>query len=863
MRPDRIGPLICLLLVLLNAAAVAQPRQETLPNGLRVVVERFPAAPVVAVRLFVHTGSAWEGQYAGCGISHLVEHCADHASAKFTAEQIRAARARLGETTNAFTSKEATWYVYTTSADKWQEALELVADYVLAPALSPETVQQEQATIQHEIQQGEDEPGRVIWDLFGQTLLRQHPARLPIIGYSAALAGLTPQDAQAYHRARYAPENVVLSVVGDLDAEEVLARAREILGAYPPRATLPTPLPIEPPLEAPRETVREKPGLQRAYLILGWRGVSISSPDMYPLDLLAQILGGGETSRLVGRLKHAEGLVDDISAGDHTPFYDAGAFVISATFAPEKLEEVRAALLREVRRVREQGVTQTEADRARQQMKAAKVFSQQTAEGRANSLGFDLLLTGDAQFTERYLERMEKVTPAQVQAAARRYLDPEVYALAVLRPPLPAGPERPAGPTLKEPRSEKITLDNGLRAIINSQPGSGALQVLSATLGGLRLDPADRPGLGRFTGEMLVRGAAGRSRAQIAEALESRGASLGPFSGRNTVGLTGQALAEDAELLVRLWADCLRRPTFPETEVESVRQETLAVLAQKEESTFSVADLLLRGVLFPQHPYRGPSEGTAEAVKAFTRQDLLSAHRALFSPRQTVLVLAGDVTRESARSLVERHFGDWRNPTPPPGAPPLDAPLAHRLERTVHREQNQALIFYGWNGPRLTDSDLPVWNVLFAHLGSHSGQDPLFTPLRSAGLVYAAGAFLQAGLDPGNAVVYAATDPAKATDCRSRLEAAIRGVQEQLLSTDQLARAQDALLTEQALALADPASRAQTQALDELYGLGYDYYLGAADRIRRVTAEQVQSLARQALALDRCAVVETRPATEE
>lgn len=850
-------------MVLLSGAALAQPRQETLPNGLRVVVERFPAAPVVAIRLLVHTGSAWEGNYAGCGISHLVEHCADHGSAKFSAEQIRAARARLGESTNAFTNKEATWYVYTTSADKWSQALELVADYVLAPTLSPETVKAEQAVIQHEIQQGQDDPGRVIWDLFSRTLLRQHPARLPIIGYSPALAGLTPQDVQAYHRARYAPENIVLSVVGDIEPEEVLAQAREILGAYPPRATLPTPLPAEPPLEARRETVQEKPGLQRAYLILGWRGVSIFSPDMYPLDLLAQILGGGETSRLVAQLKYAEALVDDLSVGNHTPFYDAGSFFISVTCAPQKVEQVRAAVLRELRRVREHGVTPTETDRARQQMKAAKLLGQQTAEGRADALGFDLLLTGDAQFTDRYLERMDKLTPAQVQAVARRYLDPEIYALAVLRPPLPSGRERPAGPAVKQPRSEKITLANGLRVIINTQPGSGVLQVLSATLGGLRLDPPDKPGLSRFTAQMLSRGAAGRSRAQIAEALESRGASLGSFSGRNTVGLTGQALAEDADLLVRLWADCLRWPTFPQGEIESVRQETLAALAQKEESTFAVADLLLRGMLFPQHPYRWPSEGTAEAVQAFTRQDLLSAYQALFSPRQTVLVLAGDVTREAARSLVERYFGDWQNPTLPPGAPALDAPLPQRLEQTVNRNQNQALIFYGWNGPRLTDPDLPVWSVLFSHLGSHSGQDPLFTPLRSAGLVYAAGAFLQAGLDPGNAVIYAATDPAKSADCRVHLEAAIRGVQNQPLSAEQLTQAQDALLTEQALALADPASRAQTQALDELYGLGYDYYLGAAARIRSVTAEQVQALARQVLALDRCAVLETRPAVEK
>ena len=859
MRRYLPGLFACFLLVLLAAAALADPVQRTLPNGLRVIVERFPAAPVVAVRFYVHTGSVWEGKYAGSGISHLVEHTVDHGSAKFTRQQIKEARALLGESTNAFTSQENTWYVYTTSADRLDLALETMADYVLAPTLAPEAVKQEQETILHEIQQDADEPGRVLWDLFDSTLYQQHPARLPIAGFAASLAALTPEDAQAYHRARYAPENVVLSVVGDLDPEKVLARATEILAAYPPRATLPTVLPAEPPLLARREIVRELPSVQRARLLMGWQGVNLFSPDMYPLDLLAQVLGRGDTSRLATRLKYAEGLVDDIGAGDDTPFYNAGAFIVSATFAADKLEAVKAGILREVRRVRDQGVTQAELDRARQQMQAAKVLSQQTADGRADSLGVDLLLTGDAQFTQHYLERMATVTPAQIQAAARKYLNPEIYALAAIRPPLPPGAQAPPSSTVKAARSEKLVLANGLRVIVNSQPGSGAIYALGAALGGLRLDPAGQPGLSNFMAELLPHGAAGRSREQIAARLEGRGASLDSFAGRDSVGLQGAAVAEDAGLLVSTLADCLRRPSFPEAEIDAVRAESLAALSQQEESTYTAIDLLLRGALFPQHPYRWPSKGTAQTLKSATRPDLVAAHRALVSPMQTVLVLAGDVTAEQARKLAEQYFGDWQLSPHPLTPPALDPPLTERLDRTVTRDQAQALLFYGWNGPRLSDPRAPVWGMLFSYLGAHSGMDPIFSPLRAAGLVYDAGAFLSAGFDPGDAVVYAATDPAKTGDCRTHLEAAIRGVQEQPLTTEQLTRTRESMLTDNALSLADPAERARRQGLDELYGRGYDYYLGYAERLGKVTVEQIQTLAREALALDKCAVIETRP----
>jgi zinc protease len=847
-----------LLIVLLAGAALAQPLQQTLPNGLRVVVDRFPAAPVVAVRFFVHTGSVWEGKWDGCGLSHLVEHSVDHASAKFTADQMDAMRAQLGEDTDAFTDQEKTWYVYTTSSDKVDLAIEMMGDFVLAPALTTEAVEQEIHTIPHEIQMDEDEPEDVIWDLFNATLFLRHPQRLPIAGYLPSFQTLTPDDVRAYHHARYAPENVVLSVVGDIDPQAVMAHAARVLSAYPRRATLPVTLPVEPPLLTTRTAVRERPGLPRTHLILGWRSVDLFSPDMYPLDLLAEILGSGETSRLVSRLQYTDRLVDEIDAGDLTPYYDAGEFVVSATCAPEKTAPVEAAILQEVRRVRDRGVTPAEVDRARRQMKAGKVFSEQTADGRADALGQDLLLTGDAEFTEHYLQRMDTVTPAQVQAAARQYLDPEVYAVAVLRPPLVAGAPQPEGPAAAEPRSEKLVLPNGLRVIVNSQPGSGALYVLAGALGGLRLDPPDQPVRSRFLADLLVRGAAGRTRAQIAARLEDHGASLAPFTERDLLGLSGQALTADSDMIVSQLADCLRRPDFPGTEVTGERDETLAALAQQEESPYTVTDLLARALLFPHHPYRWPEEGSAEAVSSFTRADLLTAQRALLSPRQTVLVLAGDVTRAQALRLAQQYFGDWQAPGSAPAPPALDPPLASRLERTVERPQEQAILWYAWRTPPVTDPALPAWSCLFGYLSGHSGLDPLFSPLRAAGLVYDAGAFFDPGLDPGDAVVYAATDPAKTADCRQRLEAVLRAVQQQPLTAEQLSRTKDTLLTEHALALAAPSDRARLQARDELYGRGWDYYRGFADRIGKVTAADVQQVAEE-LPLDKCVVVETRP----
>ncbi|HEY3398766.1 MAG TPA: pitrilysin family protein [Armatimonadota bacterium] len=857
-------PALCLLLVLLaTAVSSAAPLVKTLPNGLRVIVERFPAAPVAAVRLFVQTGSVYEGRFAGCGLSHLVEHSVEHGSALYTADQIRSVFGELGESRNAFTSQDDTWYVITTPAAGAEEALRVTADMVLAPLLTDEAVEEEKGVILHEMQMDEDEPNRVLWDVFNSTLLLQHPARLPIAGFRDQFTKLTGADARAYHRARYAPENVIAVVVGDFDAAAMMAQAEKILAAYPARATLPTPLPQEPPVLSRREAVREQPGLTRSRLLLGWHSVSLFENDMYPLDLLAGVLGRGETSRLGSRLQVRDKLVDQVWCGDDTPPYDPGAFVIGATFAPEKEAQVRAALLEEIVRVRDRGVTAEELARVRRQVRADKVFSSQTAEGRADALGSDLLLTGDVDFTTHYLERMDRVTPAQVQAAARKYLDPAVYTLALLRPPAaPATTVGSATPAAVS-SSTRVVLSNGLRVILTSRPGSGAVQMLTATAAGLRLEPTGQAGLSSFTAEMLTRGAQGETREALARTLEDHGATLSAYSGRNSVGLSGQALTEDADLLASRLANCLLRPAFPDTEIESLRQDVLASIAAQEEDPFYVGELLLGESVFPQHPYRNPQTGTAPSVKSLQRANLVDFHRAVFSPKGTVLVISGDLTREAGLHLAQKYFGGWQAAGQAPAAPALDPPLTAPVAQETERPQAQAMVLYGWRGPRLTDPDLPVWEVLFGVLNSQSPTGPVFPPLRQAGLAYVAGAGLIPGLDPGEALLYAATDAATVPQVRAGLDAAVRRLQDQPLSAETLAQTQQSLVASQALGLADPEAMDRSQALDELYGLGYEHYLRYPEDIRQVTAAQVQTLARATLDMTHSVVVVTRPVAKK
>jgi zinc protease len=848
------------LLIAASVGVYAQPVQRTLPNGLRLVVDRYAAAPLAAVRIYVNTGSVHEGRWTGAGISHLLEHVACHGGVKYQDDEVWKASREMGEGFGAYTSKSVTCYYVTTTADKVDLALDLLKDVVFYTAIAPEAVKQEQEVIVRENSKDENEPYRVLYDLFASTLFPTHPEHVPIGGDSTAMAACSAEDVRAYHRERYQPDNIVVSLVGNFDPNAMMRKAAEALSTVPRGYAVPAPLPVEPRPGSVRVQVRYKEDVQRAHLMLGWRSVASDSPDMYPLDVLAVMLGEGETSLLVGRLQNQQGLVDHIGCGNYTPTYDAGAFQIMATCDPAKIQQVREAILVEVARVGERGASPEQVRKAQKQVVAGKVFSDQTPEQRADSLGYGWLLYGDPSFSARYVEHIQQVTPEQVTSAARRYLHPGTYALAVLAPPgTPVIPvERFSTGTVSRP--SLFTLPNGLRVVFMPEPGSGSVQFTAVTLAGQSHEPERKAGVSPLTAQILTRGAGGRSQQDLATPLEACGAILSAGSGLNTVYFQGQALAEDADLLVRTAALEITRPDFPPAELEHLQRQTLAAIAAQQESPHLATRLLLDPLLFADSPYAFARTGTAETIQALSREDLLSFYRAAFHPHAIVLGLSGDLTLAQARSLVEKHFGPWKAPRGSLPALRPARPVTQRQVKTVSRPQNEAAVYYGWAGATITGADRFAWELLQNVLGATGTEDSLFLSLRNAGLVYDAGAYAEYGLLPAAFVVYAITEPGKVEVVQQRIEQVIRRLQDTPLTAEALAEAKNVVRSRHLAGQADPKDRLLTRALDETYGLGYDFMEKVSEKIDAVTAAQLRELALKHLDLERATVVITRPA---
>lgn len=840
--------------------AWAEPVVETLDNGCRLVVEVDRSRPVAAFRVYIGTGSIYEGPYLGGGISHFLEHTISEGSRSRTLDEIEAELNALGNAYNAYTTKDHTCYFATVASEDISRAIDVISEFVLFPTFPEEHVETQRGIIQREMAMGDDDPGRVIHHLLSETLFTTHPERYRIIGYPERFNELTRDDIVDYHRTTYVPDNMVVVAVGDFDGDAVLGQLRAIFGEATRRPQPAHELVSEPTQIAPRRRVEVDANLQRAYLRIAWPTVSIFNPDLYALDTLSSYLTGGESALLVRRLRDELGLVDGISSYSATPRHDAGYFAFGATLDPANLERVEEEIVAALDQVARRAPDRREIERVRRQVEAAEIFAQESAEGRASMLGSNLLIANDVDFGTRYLEGIRKVTPEQVRDVARRYFVPERMNVALLTPPTATEAVRADRTRTREARTHQRTLENGLTVVVRENHSVPAVSISTATLGGLRYETAENAGITALMAEMLVRGSQHHTRNELAERVDRLGGSLVPFSGRNSFGLNAHFMAGDLPAALELTLDALFRPTFPAEELERQRQLTLAAIERQGDDVQAFAFRELLSDLFTRHPYRFLPIGTAESVAALTAEDLRSFHQAWTRPSATAVVIAGDVDPAEAFAQVERLTKGIATDAPEPAPAPTEPPVAEPRERIIERPQQQAIVAYGFHGLAVNDPERDVLDVLDAVIsGSGMPGGRLHERLRGQQLVYFVHGSPILGLDPGAYVIYAGTAPETADTVREEIEAIVAAIATAPPTAEEMGLAKRAASISNLSGLETNSSLAQTIALDVIYGLGAENWESYDERLDAVTAEQVQALAQRLLDLERSVVVVTTP----
>jgi zinc protease len=856
---------------------------EVLDNGMTVIAKRVPS-PVVAVRAYAKTGGVYEGKWLGGGLSHLLEHLvAGGSNERRTEEQNRNLLQKIGNNSNAYTTYDHTCYYVNTTTEHLEEAVDLIAGWMLGAKITPTEYAREYEVVQRELEMNKGEPDNVFHKLTMMNRYRVNPTRVPVIGYQEVIQGLTRDDVYGYYKLTYQPNNLIFAVAGDIEPAKMLDVVRKNVSDTKPGRVFPHEIPPEPPVVAPRKLVASFPRLGQAKLELGFPSVRLDHPDLYALDLLATILGSGDSSILVEEIRDRQQIVSQISSWSDTPSFVDGTFVTSMELDADKIEQATKAVLEQLEKVKSQMLDESRIARAKTQMRVQHVRRKQTTEDIVANLATDLLGSGDPHFGEHYVERIQKVTPQQLQDVARRYIDQTKLLTTILLPAeaqqakgVPGASDVVRGRDGKQEKITRIPLDNGVTLLHKRIATTPLVEVRMYALGGILPEDEKTNGMGNLVMEMLPRGTKTRSAQQIAEFFDSIGGDLETTCGNNTWYWTMSCLKDDLPKAIDVYADVVSNPSFPEAEVSAVKDRIVAHIESQDADWHGQAMRFFRKSYYgpSNSPYRFMKEGSKDVVASATAGQMREWYETKVLKGKRVLAVFGDIDLEMAKTLVSnafrtREFHGGSGVVSASGSvmvAPRETPPTVNVERVEVQKTEQQLagVVIGFKSSTLigdvTWFPLTVVDTMTSGFGYPTGY--LFDTLRGKGLVYVVHADTSPGVIekyPGAFYVYAGCDPKNVNEVVDLILENVARCQgtDQEMQLDWFDRSKQLIITGDAINQQTPEDQASTAALDEVYGLGYDFHSQFADKIKAVTIDDVRQIAKARLS--ECVVTVSTP----
>jgi len=439
---------------LVLSAALIQPThaeivEQTLANGLRVIVKTDRRAPVVVSQVWYRAGSMDES-YGTTGVAHVLEHMMFKGTKDVPAGEFSRRIAAAGGRENAFTAQDHTAYFQTLQKDRLELALKLEADRMANLALSADDFAKEiQVVMEERRLRTEDNPQARLYEGLLATAYQSHPYHHPVIGWMNDLQNMTVDDARTWYRHWYAPNNATLVVAGDVEPAQVFAWAQQYFGPLAAH-----PLPVRKPMqEAEQNGSREvtvKAPAKQPVVGLAWKVPKLMDPekdsDPYALEILAGVLDGYASARLNQSLVRDKRLATEVSAGYDDVSRGPALFMVDATPAEgQPVAVVQAALKEEIARIVRAGVGDQELARVKAQVLASQVYHQDSLFYQAMLIGEWTTAGLDYRARDTRYRKLREVTAEQVRAVAAKYLIDDHLTVAVLDPqPIEKRPARPA-----------------------------------------------------------------------------------------------------------------------------------------------------------------------------------------------------------------------------------------------------------------------------------------------------------------------------------------------------------------------------------------------------------------------------------
>lgn len=764
---------------------------RTLTNGLRVYALRDVTTPNVAVQVWYDVGSK-DDPKGRSGFAHMFEHLMFKATRNLVSEQMDRLTEDVGGYNNASTNDDYTNYYEVIPANHLQRLLFAEADRMASLVVEPKSFASERDVVKEELRQSTlARPyGKLFSTYLSAASYTTHPYARSTIGSIDNLESAGIADVRAFHATYYRPDNAILVVSGNFDAAQLDAWIdRYFAGIERPATPIPRVTVTEPARTKPVAYTVYEPNTPLPAVMKTWHVPADRDADIPALTVLQTILATGQSSRLYESLVYRDQLAQDAQA-----FLDSkqgvGNLIVYAILAGGKTVEAGdAALTQEVARFRDAPVTAAELAEAKNEILTAAIKSRETAEGKARILASSVIIDGDPRDADRQLAAIAKVTPADVQRVARRYLgddqsatirylpierqpadvrlipitvQPSVVTADLAPPahvevvtPAPAGqrvmPPPPAAPVAATlPVPVETRLANGLRVITVERYDLPLVTAALVATGGGATDPAARAGVSNLASELMTKGTTTRSATAIARQIESLGASIDASTDRDGASVAVTVKSDQLTKALPILADVATHPAFAPDEIERARALAIDGVTVTMKDPAQLASLVATRAVFGTGPYAAPLSGTPASLKAITRADLQASYARTWTPARTALIMVGDITPAAARALAQAQLGAWHADAATPPAMTAAPFAAPRIIVVDMPGAGQAGVVVARPGIARADPRYYPLNVANTVLGG-GFSSRLNQEIRiKRGLAYGAGSGVQARRLPGS-----------------------------------------------------------------------------------------------------------------
>lgn len=720
------GVLALLALVVLSATAGCRRHPEAaevqfdyrhieLDNGLDVITLEDFSCPIVAVQLWYHVGSKNERPDRQ-GFAHMFEHMMFRGTDKLGPTDHFAFIRRVGGTTNGYTGFDRTVYLETLPAEQLELVLWLEAERMTFLKIDQEAFDTERKVVEEERRMGLNQPYGTLYENLLAELFKVHPYRWPPIGKIPHLRAAAVQELRDFWTRYYVPSNTTLIIVGAVKHTEAQRLAERYFGWIPKYQELTQVAVAEPPLQHARSIKLKEDNAPAPGVGVVYRTVPISHKDSVAVDILAEILGGGNSSRLYRELVAQKQLAVGAQAVTWSLEQD-GLFGAGAAMPPfgADANSVLEIIEGHIDRLRTKPVSERELTKAKNQMLRALVTRNLRIESKARMLGSAAVEYGDVAQVNRWLDDIRKVTAEDVIRVANEYLAPNKAlkvtvernllgaagaALGIKKEeetPVTAQPEKvapkpgrgdlvraqdyPKEPPFKQTSPAKLTpkytrtkLDNGLKVLVVPNHEVPFVSVQLGLLPGAWTE--DKPGTAAMAMKMLTKGTTKHTEGELADELETYAITLSGSAGMDTATVNATCLTKHSARAMNLLAEVVLSPTFPAEEFEKLRKQVLTSLAVRLAEPEYQADKHFRQRLYGDHPYSRTATGEIEDVNALVLDDLKQWWGRFARPDMAVLIFAGDIDQVHALELANKNFGNWKlsQEKPQIELPQLDQP---------------------------------------------------------------------------------------------------------------------------------------------------------------------------------------------